>query len=57
MVDEEILESALYCCNMLNEIRRDPFWDPRGLTFDEFLARVVPKKKKFNKKYNLLEDK
>jgi len=53
-VPKHVLESALWSCNMLSE--QEEFWHPKGLTFDEFVKRMLPKRKYFDKYYNLVKD-
>jgi len=52
-VDPMLLESALWSCNLLDEHGR--FWHPQGLTFEEFLKKVV-RRGKFNRTYNVIEN-
>lgn len=49
-----VLESALYCCNINEEDKK--FWHPKGYTFEEFLADLLPKPAKFNRYYNVIYD-
>jgi hypothetical protein len=51
-LEASLVESALYCCNMLNE--DDDFLHPMGLSFDEFVNKVL-KGKTFNRVYNMIE--
>lgn len=53
-VPKTIFESGLYCCNMQDEEK--DFWHPQGKSFDTFLAKVIPKKMKFDKMYNLVSN-
>ena len=54
MLNVDVVESALWSCNLLNE--RDSFSHPEGLTFDEFVNKMAPKKR-FDHLRNLLESK
>ena len=50
---QEVVESALYYCNMLQE--KKAFKHPGGLTFDELLFKISRRNGvKFNKDYNWL---
>lgn len=53
-VRESDVESALWSCNLLSEKRR--FWHPKGLTFDEFLSKLLPGAS-FDKMYNVIKEK
>lgn len=51
------LESALYCCNILDEQGR--FWHPKGGSFDDFVKRIMVEnadERSFNKTYNYFEE-
>ena len=48
------VETALWSCNLLDE--RGRFIHPEGLTFEEFLDRLLDRSYKFNKVYNCLEE-
>lgn len=52
VVRAEILESALWSANMLDEIGR--FSPQYTLTFDEFLSSVLPSKFIYDKFFNLI---
>jgi len=52
-IPASLLESGLYCCNMLDE--EEEFWHPGNLNFNQFLQKVL-KGKTFNKTYNWIED-
>ena len=51
-IDTHILESALWSCNMLDEAGK--FTHPRGITFKQFVRRVLGDKGNFNYKYNYI---
>lgn len=51
-VKTDVLESALWSCNLLNELGR--FQHPDDISFSEFLTRLNIKN--FDKKYNLIGD-
>lgn len=51
-VEIEVLESALWSCNLLDEV--GAFSHPAGLTFDEFVKEVAPAGRLFNKFFNVL---
>lgn len=51
------LESALYCCNLLDEQGR--FWHPSGRSFDDFAKRLMAENgdsRRFNRTYNYFEE-
>ena len=52
-VDRDILESALWSCNMMNE--KKAFRHPLGMNFDVFLKKILGKKG-FNPTYHFIED-
>ncbi len=51
-VELEVLESALWSCNLLDEV--GSFSHPDGLTFDQFVVDVAPKDMLFHKFFNVL---
>lgn len=51
-VTKGVLESALYCCNLMGE--KNKFWHPWNWSFDRFLKEMLPKGQRFNKYYNVL---
>jgi hypothetical protein len=53
-VKTAILESGLYCCNMMNEDK--DFWSPIGEKFDTFCRRVTGGRD-FHRIYNWIEEK
>lgn len=53
-IPPEILESLLWASNMLDE--KHQFWDPKGRTFDQFLADVV-RRGYFDKTFNYFKEK
>ena len=53
-LDPSLIESCLWSCNLLSE--KDSFWHPKGVTFDQFVARALPQYN-FNKIYNTIEKK
>lgn len=52
---KELLESALYCCNMNNE--QGKFWHPQKVQFDSFVKHLLGADFQFNKYYNYIEEK
>lgn len=53
----EIIEAALYCCNLNNEAGK--FWHPQKIAFTTFVYHLGLDNKtkfKFNLKYNLIEE-
>lgn len=53
-IPQPLVESALWSCNLLDE--KGKFSHKKGLTFNQFLSRIIKKGKKFNKDYNVIED-
>ncbi len=51
-MNQHILESALYCCNMNAEDSK--FLHPHGTDLDKFLNRLIPPGYKYDKGYNLI---
>jgi hypothetical protein len=55
-VRQDILESALWSCNLLSEIGK--FKHPRGVAFPDFVKALLPPKYRYDFFFNLiLEDK
>ena len=52
-MDPAIIESALWACNLLNE--KNKFSHPRGLTFDQFVDKILKGRGKYDTFYNLIE--
>jgi hypothetical protein len=50
-IDPSVVESALWSCNLMDE--QGKFWHPRGLSFEQFLKKLVPFRA-FCRKYNIL---
>lgn len=53
LVDPNVIESALWCCNMLNEL--ELFEDYRGRTFDQFVVDALNGHGTFDKTYSTVE--
>lgn len=53
MVDPAYVESALWACNMLNE--KNKFSHPRGLTFEQFVEKILKGRGKFDTFYNIVD--
>ena len=51
-VPQHILESALYCCNMLQEQKK--FIDPKGRPFARFIEDLIGSKNTFDRKRHLI---
>ena len=52
---KEVLESALWSCNLLNE--KGQFWSPLDETFQEFINRLLkPHGSEFDEFYNWIND-
>lgn len=51
-MEERLLTGCLWACNLLDE--KGKFWHPGGLTFDQFLDKVLRGRWDFDKFYNLL---
>ena len=51
-VYRNLLESALWCCNLLDE--KGKFWHPMGLSFEEYLHTILKKDEDFDYFYNLI---
>lgn len=54
-VKKEVLEAALYVCNMDTE--QGAFWHPYNNSFEQFAKKVLPADFTFNRTYNLIERK
>jgi hypothetical protein len=54
-LSKDILESALYCCNMNNE--QGKFWHPQKISFDSFVKHLLGAKFTYDTYYNLIEAK
>lgn len=52
-VDPAIIESAMWACNILNE--QGKFEHPMGFTFDEWVGRIIDRRGRFDRDYNLIE--
>lgn len=48
----DTLERALWSTNMMRE--RGFFWHPKGRSFNDFIARMLPNFLRFDRKYNLI---
>ncbi len=55
MVSTDILESALWACNLLNE--QEKFFHPSGRTFDNFLGLLINRDETFDKEMNYIKPK
>lgn len=53
LIDPDIIESALCAANMLNE--QGKFIHPSGLTFEQFVDKVLRGRGRFDTFYNLIE--
>ena len=53
-IDPNVLESALWSCNLLDE--KKLFWDVQGRTLDEFLKQVIHGEK-FDRFFNVIQNK
>jgi len=54
-VRKEVIESALYSCNMLSEDGK--FWHPEGKSFNQFTKTVIGSDMTFDSFYNLIRSK
>lgn len=54
LLPPDLIESALWSCNLMNE--EGAFWDFKGRNLDTFLSHVLGPQK-FNKTYNTIERK
>lgn len=52
-VKQEVLESALWACNLLDE--RGKFFHPSGKSFDRFLKLLLSRQERFNRDLNFIE--
>lgn len=52
LIDPNLLESALWSCNMLDE--REQFWHPKNKNFDDFVRELLGRDG-FDKTYNLIQ--
>jgi len=50
-----VVESALYCCNMLDEEKKSKFWHPLGITFDQYVDLILARGT-FDKRYNFVRE-
>jgi hypothetical protein len=53
-LDMEVLESALWSANLLNE--EGSFYHPAGLTFDQFVEEILPTNMTFDRFFNLIKE-
>jgi hypothetical protein len=53
-VQLEVIESALWSCNLLNDL--GAFVHPDGLSFEEFVKKLTPPGKTFDKFFNVFLD-
>lgn len=54
-IPREVLESALWSCNLLNEV--DEFWHPKGLSFRDWVKHMLaPYNSEFDEFYNWITD-
>lgn len=52
-VDPALVDSLLWACNLLNEKKQ--FVHPRGLTFEQFIEKILKGRGKYDTFYNLIE--